>query len=145
MLRDDEHVDLFSPITFARYFDCVYASRDLDRHQVQPLREQFRFAQTAANFRMIDESAESVLENWNDAARRLIAELRHSGPSRALLRLLQPYTVGVFPQERRALERVAAVESVSGYLVLGDFKPNAFYTDDVGLVTLADPSVDLVM
>jgi CRISPR-associated endonuclease/helicase Cas3 len=145
MLMSDPHLDLFSPATFVRYFDRVYASRDLDSHQVQRLREQLRFEATALHFRMIDEIAASVFVQWDDNARRLIRELRHAGPGRRLLRLLQPYAVGIYPQQQLALERAGALEEVAGYLVLGDFEPSVFYSKDLGLLTEADRSVDLVI
>jgi len=141
MLLADPALDLFSPMTFNRYFDWVYASRELDVRDVQPLREGLRFEATATAFQMIDAGTESVFVHWNDVARALIAELRRRGPSRTLLRRLQQYTVTVYPQQKAALERSSAIEIVNGYLVLGDFVPTIFYSDDVGLVTEADSSL----
>jgi CRISPR-associated endonuclease/helicase Cas3 len=144
MLMADEGLDLFVPATFARYFDRVYASRDLDSRHVQDLRRELNFVRTAQAFRMIDDTAESVFVHWNDEARRLIAELRRFGPSRRLLRRLQQFSVAVYPRQRTALERQSALEDVNGYMVLADFEPSVFYRDDVGLVTEADTSMDII-
>lgn len=144
MLRADPRLDLFSPATFVRYFDQVYAARTLDTREVQALRAALRFESTAGAFRMIDESAESVVVCWDDTARQLVRDLRQGGANRMLLRRLQPYTVSVFPRQRLALERQSALEDIDGCLVLGDFTQNPFYHRQLGLLTEADPSVSFV-
>ena len=101
MLTAEPRLDLFSPTTFVRYLDQVYAARTLDVREVQALRAALRFESTARAFRMIDERTEAIVVCWDDTARRLVRELRYAGANRTLLRRLQPYTVSVFPQQER--------------------------------------------
>ncbi len=131
-------VDLFSPVTYSAYFDSLYAARDLDIHQIQPLREELKFSKTADQFHMIGEMTKTIFIPWDNKARQLINELRFKGPSRNILRMLQNYSVSIYPQQVYELQENRAIEEVHGFLVLGDFLPNPFYHPIMGLCTSKD-------
>jgi len=137
----NSEIDLFSPTTYLTYFDSLYSSRDLDIHQIQPMREELKFLETAEHFQMIGESMKTIFIPWDDKARQLINELKNVGPSRYRLRRLQTYTVSVYPQQLNELVKNGAVEDVQGFLVLGDFLPNPYYHPITGLSTKIDPGM----
>ncbi len=146
MLAADPALDLFSPETFARYFDRVYANRDLDSWEIQDLRDNLKFASTATAFRMIDQGGESLLFRWNEAVRTSIRELRHAGTQPpAVAAVAAFHRLGLSPAAAGSSGAPGRVEEVHGYLVLGDFQPSAFHSDKVGLLTEADPSMDCVI
>jgi len=120
-------IDLFSPSTYKSYFDCLYAARDIDINHIQAMRKELKFAETAAQFKMIGESTKTIFIPWEDKARQIINELRYAGPSRERMRKLQNYSISVYPQQLYELRENGAVEEVQGFLVLGDFIPNPFY------------------
>lgn len=137
MVTDRPDLNLFAPETFREYFDQLYAFKNLDSQNVQPMREKLCFKDVAAQFRMIDDSGAAVLVAFDDRARRVLDELRYVGPSRERLRRLQPYTVNVYPDALKQLGARGGVELLhESFYVLVD---NASYDGNLGLLLDGSP------
>lgn len=133
----------FRPDAFDAYFRALYWAKGPDalddykmgqllglgatRREGDPL--AFAFREAANKFRMIEDVHDTVSVPYGKGA-ALIAELRRDGPSRKLLRKLQPFTVLVPKEGMARLRDAKALDDVDGVTVLADM---GFYSDDVGL------------
>jgi CRISPR-associated endonuclease/helicase Cas3 len=111
---------------FARYFEHLYYSRDLDENGIcnllkagqRSLGVQFRTA--AERFRMIEEDQSPVVvlydaEHEDAEVRKLLAGLRKNGAERWLMRKLQRYVVNVrAPEIQRLLTQQDIEEVIPG-------------------------------
>jgi CRISPR-associated endonuclease/helicase Cas3 len=108
---------------FARYFEHLYYSRDLDENGIRDLLKvdqrslgvQFRTA--AERFRMIEDDQSPIVVLYDakheDAeVRTLLASLRKNGPERWLMRKLQRYIVNVRKPEVQRLLAQQDIEEV---------------------------------
>lgn len=118
---------LHDPATYLTYFQRYYGSIDLDQNKVEEARKSLDYPEVAKRYRLIDDDAVSVVVGYREAAAAekggkrgkvdaLLAALRaHPERSKGLLRLLQPYIVGV---RQQLLDRYArdglAVEVLPG-------------------------------
>lgn len=94
------------------YFRRLYFSHDTDQHAVQTLRQEFRFASVAREFKLIEDGfTYSVIVPYADAVQR-IEQLRRLGPSRDRLRALQVFTVNIYAGAFQKLLRAGALEQV---------------------------------
>lgn len=138
------HPDLLAPATFIDYFARLHAAKGnlLDLHGIQALRAALKFEQVADATRLVDSPAESIFVPWGQEGREAIAALRQWGPSRRSLRALQPFTVGAFPNQVKALQASGALEPVHGFQVLVS---DLHYHPTYGLFIEADASQPLVL
>jgi CRISPR-associated endonuclease/helicase Cas3 len=127
MLQLDSNLDITLPATFRDYYDRLYSHTSLDVHGIQALREELRFEDTAAKFRMIDDATETVFIPYGAQGRKAVDALRYSGPSRDRFRALQPFGVAVYPNDLRKLEAAGAIELLheSAYVLVSDFHYDA--------------------
>lgn len=112
MLQSEPELDLALPLTFRRYFDQLYATRNLDVRGIQPLRSGLRFAEVAASFRMMDDAGETIFVPYGDAGRRAVRDARYGGISVSALRGLQPFGVSVYPDGFLKLRNQGALELI---------------------------------
>ena len=91
----------------------------------------FRFRTAAERFRMIEQDEETLIVPYDRTAREAIEALRRFGPSRHLLRRLQPFTVPIERSVMAKLRGSLAVEDLGGVTVLK--REAGLYDDDVGL------------
>jgi len=129
-----EAVDLFRPETFRTFFSALYAKRDLDVKGIQAGREQGRFRDVARQFQMIEEGGEAVLVGWGPKGQALVTQFLEApfGPTRELLRQLQPFTVSISRSLRERLEKDRAIHEKHGLWVL---QFDSQYDPKLGLVT----------
>lgn len=134
----------FRPPAFEKFFHELYWSQathdsydmagklglGAGKPRVTPSGFDFRFRSAAEAFRMIDDNQEPLIIPYGSKAERLVAALRHAGPSGGLLRALQRYTVPVRDHEMKALRDANAIEDAQGVPVLAN--PD-LYRKDVGL------------
>jgi CRISPR-associated endonuclease/helicase Cas3 len=134
----------FRPAAFKTFFNELYWSQathdrydmagklglGADKPRMTPGGFDFRFRSAAEAFRMIDDDQQPVIVPHRPKVGRLVETLRHAGPSGALLRTLQRYTVPVRPWEMTALRDANAIEDVQGLAVL---VREELYRKDVGL------------
>jgi len=105
--------------------------------------KKFPFAAIAKDFTLIEENTRPIVVPYDEAAEKLIAQLRTNKPTRELLRAIQPYTVSVYPQHFRALRDGGWLEipdkelekTDNGIAVLADRDK---YSDATGLEASAD-------
>ncbi|MBC7544032.1 MAG: CRISPR-associated helicase Cas3', partial [Candidatus Sericytochromatia bacterium] len=145
--------DLHDPKVYEAYFRSLYDGLTLDSYKIQPLREQLEFREVDRQFRMLDgdgvlvvvpyvmtaHGPEACTAQRRFAAGRaspdcpgdhracgLIRSLREApGPTRLLMRQLQPYFVTVFQQQlAKLLQQNTVSELTKGvYLWLSDYDP----------------------
>jgi CRISPR-associated endonuclease/helicase Cas3 len=145
LLAADPSLDALDPAVFDRYFREVYfTAPSLDRDGIQADRAAWKFKTVAEKFAMIeDDGSDAVLVPYGDGVVRL-EELRAMGPSRYLLRALQPYVVTLYPQQVKALEEAGALEEVVESVLALRVTHRNLYSDRFGLVLdgplAADPS-----
>jgi len=104
----------------------------------------FGFRRVAERFRLIEEVGRAVIVPWGRKGARLCQQLRASwlGPSVALRRALQRYTVQISEQHWRQ-HRSSAIEIVhEQYSVLAF--PDVHYSEHTGLRLSADPAAVFV-
>ncbi|MBI3408673.1 MAG: CRISPR-associated endonuclease Cas3'' [Planctomycetes bacterium] len=84
------------PADIRDYFTRLYHTGKLDEKQIQALRRQFRFADVARAYRLIDDDgAPVVVQTWREGQSQidvLLSELQES-PNRTRFRKLVPYQV----------------------------------------------------
>lgn len=97
MLRNDKEMDLSRLDVVTAYFRSLYQAAELDSYGIEELRRQLNYPEVAHRFRLIADDTEQVIVRYGDVeeVNSHIEAIKHSGPSRRLLRLLQPYLVAV--------------------------------------------------
>lgn len=115
------------PEVFLDYFRQFYAVQTRDAHNVQRERRQFNFATVAHNFRMIPEDPREPVLIPFDGSEKMIEQLEREGPSRDLLRSLQPYLVCIYPQQLdEGLKAGMFREIAGGYYTLAPTHRHAY-------------------
>jgi CRISPR-associated endonuclease/helicase Cas3 len=134
--------DLLAPKTFTDYFGRLHAAKGdlLDLHGIQVLRAALKFEQVA-EARLVDSPSETIFVGWGDEGTKALKALRWGGPSRKTLRALQPFTVGVFPNQIKVLQAAGALEPVHGFQVLVS---DVHYHPTYGLLAEADAHSPLI-
>jgi CRISPR-associated endonuclease/helicase Cas3 len=110
MLAVSPGLSLTAPETFRNYFDRLYGGQSTDTKGIQALRQDLKFKETAATFRMIDELTTTVFVPWGDPGRKAIERFRFAGPSRDRFRALQPFGVSVYSRAFHELEDLGLLE-----------------------------------
>ncbi|HHY92564.1 MAG TPA: hypothetical protein GX511_04400 [Firmicutes bacterium] len=97
MLRSDKGLDLSRLDVVTAYFRTLYQAAVLDSYGIEDLRRQLDYPEVAHRFHLIPDDTEQVIVRYGDvdSVDSYIAAIKRSGPSRRLLRLLQPYLVAV--------------------------------------------------
>jgi len=95
----------------------------------------FPFKTVAERYRLIPDAQIPVIVPFDDKAVELCERLRYNTSPGALLRLLQPYTVQVYPQVLAGLQQSGYVEGLQGdrYYVLTDLGRREAYDERFGL------------
>lgn len=105
-------IDVSSPDIFTEYFRSLYFGSQLDSKGIQSLRQEFKFADVAREFHLIEDGyTQSIIVPYKQAKDR-IAKLRNQGPSRGVLRSLQPFIVNVYPTAFKQLQSCGALEEI---------------------------------
>jgi CRISPR-associated endonuclease/helicase Cas3 len=113
LVENNSELDLADPQVFDTYFRRLYITEELDRHRIQTLRQELRFASVARKFRIIDDEwTEPIVVRFGDSAQR-IEQIRMAGPSRAALRRLQRFIVQLPRRDHERLLSVGALEEIA--------------------------------
>lgn len=137
-----DFVDPLDPAAIATYFDQHYWKQQGDHKWDDKLVMQcfpeergklaYDFKTAAERFRMIEENGKSICIPYSERGEQLCKQLRHAGPSRGLLRLLQRYTVSVYEQVYQALLTAGDIELTDqGYAMLTN---DSLYDKQLGLM-----------
>ncbi len=147
--------DLLSPDAIRHYFTQLYSFEGADgldsKEIVQRIEKDarslsFPFREIAEDFRLIDNDMDSVIIQWDEGARDLIRELRHTNSPAAVARKLQRYTVQIYRRTLGELKAARVVETLADrFHVLSN---DCIYDDDLGLCpedpTFRNPEADIV-
>jgi CRISPR-associated endonuclease/helicase Cas3 len=136
-----EHEDILSLEAIKAYFQNLFwlkGESRLDEQQIlKALNEgfsgfNFPFEETDRNFKIIKNDTFPVIIPYNDKARELIQQLRHSDYPVSIARKLQRFTVQVYSDEFSRLLRLNSLESLHNqqYHILSNM---SLYRDDLGL------------
>jgi len=126
-------LDVSKPDIFAEYFRSLYFGSELDAKRIQTLRQEFKFADAAREFRLIEDGfTQSIVAPYKQAQARL-RDLRNSGPSQEALRSLQPFIVNVYPKAFQRLHSSGALEEVAEGLFALNPVFDHLYNCDYGL------------
>ncbi len=131
----ESYEDVASPAAIEAYFCELFAEKGmaaLDAQDILKLCDSptMPFAEVAERFRVIDNSQYTVYIPCA-GSEPLFAELERFGPSRALLRKLGKYAVGVYPNHYKDLQKVGALREIAeNAAVLEDTR---LYSPETGL------------
>lgn len=133
--------DILHPELFRRYFRLFYSRISPDKANIRQLIKEQAFRTAADKFQLIDDGyQETVFVAYGDEGWELLAQLRHIGPERWLMRKLQRYAVAIKKDDLKRLLRDGFVEE----LVPGIFlqcRPELY---DTSLGFLLEPELSAV-
>jgi CRISPR-associated endonuclease/helicase Cas3 len=128
--------DIASPKAVSAYFsELFYIEKGMDALDEKGILRlcgspEMPFSQVAERFHIIDSAQFTVYIPAADSV-PLLAELERFGPSRALMRRLGQYAVGVYPQHYNELKNAGALKEIGeNAAVLEDAR---LYSGDTGL------------
>lgn len=138
------HIENLDPEVFNAYFKQFYgAVNDFDQSKFkedlckESLDFIFQFRSQNQKFRVIDDAAQRSIVIWyqgktrNISSREYIEDLRRMGPSRALSRKMQRFTVNIPNYTYQKLWGNGMIEEINGYSVQ---RSPGLYREGVGLV-----------
>lgn len=109
-------LSLDDPSVFRDFFSRLYRSVDRDARAIQDDRERLRFRETARKARLIEDGwAEPLVVPYGESP-AIVSDLSARGPSRALLRRLQRFTISVprkLVEEWRGRSLISDVAGIS--------------------------------
>lgn len=150
----EEHADIFAPAAVEAYFKALYGFTNLDEKGLLPMLRKknsitpyaFDFRQMEACYRFINHDMIPVIITHGAREGGDLAEKSHAlvrrleteyPPSRLTLRLLQGYSVQVYPHELQRLRAAGNVESLHGCFDV--LRNGAGYDPKLGLL-VDDPT-----
>jgi hypothetical protein len=104
-------LDLADPATFTEYFRRLYSLVDTDPGVLAAERE-LRFEDSAARFRLIEETGEQIVAPCWGAEERL-RRFEFSGITSGAMRALQPFLVTLYSRECDELRRAGAIVPIA--------------------------------
>lgn len=125
------------------YFTKLYETTDLDKNNIQKLRQRLDYPQVANSFRLIEQDAELAIvpyQPYIGEIQRYVNQLRYSGPSRQLLRLIQPYVVSIYKSSLMNLQKEQIIKS----LVPGVWEWVGGYDSIRGVINIEHDPADLI-
>jgi CRISPR-associated endonuclease/helicase Cas3/CRISPR-associated endonuclease Cas3-HD len=137
----DEWDDPLSLPAVDKYFEKLYSydGDGLDKEKILPLLEgrlreiAFPFEDVAGRFTLIENNTRDIIIPYDGRAKSTIREMQHSGYPGSYIRKLQGYTVSIYSEEFKELEKSSAISSLEErFFVLNDI--NGFYSETVGLI-----------
>lgn len=129
-------VDWLSPEAMKEYFKQLYSRiSTFDETGMEHLLDnpkELMFSSAANAFKLIDDSAISVIVNWEDSM-TWIEKLKVNGPTYSIMKKLSQYTVNVYEHDFSKLQQAGLIEEpIEGIYVVSDREQ---YDAKVGLVT----------
>ncbi len=132
--------DPLSLSTVSDYFRRLYHYKEnggLDEKKILPSLEErsrdlaFPFEDIADAFRLIEEGTKDLIIPYNENARSKIDDLKRTEFPWKYLRELQAYTVSIYPDEFREMERLNAIETIDDRFYI--LKSCEDYSEETGL------------
>jgi CRISPR-associated endonuclease/helicase Cas3 len=134
MLSDAGALDTDDPAVIESFFRRLYSSEDLDAQHIQTDRQELNFANVGQRFKLIEDGFTTSVVVPYENSPAVLEDLRHNGPSRPLLRALQPYTVSIYPKAFQILQNNGALEEVTDGIFAIVAGHERLYNDTYGLV-----------
>lgn len=147
----DEWDDPLSLPAVGRYFEKLYSYEGdgLDKNKILPSFEErlrdiaFPFEDVADAFNLIENDTRDIIIPYDDKARSIIKQMHQTGFPGKYVRNLQGYTVNVYAEEFKALERNNAISSIADrFFVL---EKSEDYSEDTGLLNRKYNGEDLLL
>lgn len=144
-----ESSDPLSLPTVADYFRRLYHVKDdggLDQKNILPTLEErsnelaFPFEDVADAFSIIEGGTKDLVIPYDDNAKSKIKDLRTTEFPWKFVRELQGYTVSIYPNEFREMERMNAIETIGDRFYI--LKSCDNYSKKTGLKNCADQGYD---
>ena len=137
----DEWDDPLSLPAVDRYFQKLYSyeGEGLDKKKILPSFEErlidiaFPFEDVADAFNLIENNTRDIIIPYDDKARAIIKQIQYTGFPGNYVRSLQGYTVSIYLEEFKALERINAISSIADRFFVLDGGGN-YYSENIGLV-----------
>ncbi|MCC4767038.1 CRISPR-associated helicase Cas3' [Methanosarcina sp. DH1] len=148
----DEWDDPLSLPAVDRYFEKLYSYEGdgLDKKRVLPAFEErlkdvaFPFEDVANVFNLIENDTRDIIILYDEKARSIIKQIQQTGLPGKYIRNLQGYTVSVYVEEFKALEKSNAIFSIDDrFFVLK--KLDDYYSEDTGLLNRKYNDDDLLL
>jgi len=95
-LQAEGGLELDQPQTVQRYYQSLYALRDVTDPEIERCIQTQNYAELAQHYRLIETPAVNVVVPYNDEALALMQEARDQGISAAWIRQARPYAVPYF-------------------------------------------------
>jgi CRISPR-associated endonuclease/helicase Cas3/CRISPR-associated endonuclease Cas3-HD len=139
----DEWDDPLSLPAVGRYFERLYSYEGdgLDKKKILPSFEErlrdiaFPFEDVADAFNLIESNTRDIIIPYDDKARAIIKQIQYTGFPGNYVRSLQGYTVSIYLEEFKALERINAISSIADRFFVLDGEGN-YYSENIGLLNL---------
>lgn len=138
LLSEHDPDDLHDPEIYRAYFRRLFTDLNLDKKEIQTVREHLNYPEVARRYRLIEDDTMPIVVDYGDSLKRLDDWRRD--PSRQTWQALQPYLVNIYRREAQQYLQDGWLEEVSE----GLFKWLGEYDEQRGLKeAVYDPS-DLV-
>ncbi|MDY9926762.1 CRISPR-associated helicase Cas3' [Methanosarcina sp.] len=139
----DEWDDPLSLPAVDRYFERLYSYEGdgLDKKRILPSFEErlrdiaFPFEDVAGKFNLIENNTRDIIIPYDERARSIIKQIQQTGFPGKYARSLQGYTVSIYLEEFKALERINAISSIADRFFVLDGEGN-YYSENIGLLNL---------
>ncbi|MCX6701371.1 MAG: CRISPR-associated helicase Cas3' [Methanomicrobiales archaeon] len=138
--------DALSLSTVENYFHKLYfheGDEGLDKKGILRLLENrsaefaFPFEDVSAAFSIIEEGTQDLIIPYDNNAESIIQDLRNTDFPWIYARKLQGYTVNIYPNEFKELERAHAIDIIGDrFYVMND--KNGYYSEKTGLLNRND-------
>lgn len=147
----DEWDDPLSLPAVDRYFEKLYSYEGdgLDKKKILPSFEErlrdiaFPFEDVADAFNLIENNTRDIIIPYDNKARSIIKQIQQTGFPGKYVRNLQGYTVNIYAEEFKALERNNAISSIADrFFVLEKLED---YSEDTGLLNRKHDGEDLLL
>jgi CRISPR-associated endonuclease/helicase Cas3/CRISPR-associated endonuclease Cas3-HD len=147
----DEWDDPLSLPAVDRYFEKLYSYEGdgLDKKRILPAFEDrlrdiaFPFEDVANAFSLIENDTRDIIIPYDDKARSIIKQIQQTGFPGKYVRNLQGYTVSIYVDEFKALEKSNAISSIANrFFVLKKLED---YSEDTGLLNRKHNDEDLLL
>jgi len=147
----DEWDDPLSLPAVDRYFEKLYSYEGdgLDKKKILPSFEErlrdiaFPFEDVADAFNLIENNTRDIIIPYDNKARSIIKQIQQTGFPGKYVRNLQGYTVNIYAEEFKALERNNAISSIADrFFVLEKLED---YSEDTGLLNRKYNDEDLLL
>jgi CRISPR-associated endonuclease/helicase Cas3 len=136
----DEWDDPLSLPAVDRYFEKLYSYEGdgLDKEKILPVFEErlrdiaFPFEDVADAFHLIENNTRDIIIPYDEKARSILKQIQYTGFPGKYIRNLQGYTVSIYLDEFRELEKINAISSIADRFFILNNREN-YYSENIGL------------